>query len=191
MGSAYEKGIEMSVLSLDNATFGGVGGSFFRQDATLVVVYVSDEPDYSIGGWASYISFFDALKPAGTFIPYAVVGDVPAGCLYQYGNFTRTAQAGYGYWDLVDHYGGNWYSICATDWGVQLQDLAHEVTERRVFNLDESDPIESTIDVYVNGQLTPEWSYDVVMNSIIFNEGHIPVEGQTILIDYAVWGCYE
>ena len=191
MGSGHERGIQMSVNSLSDANYAGPGGTFFRQDAILVVIYVSDEPDYSNPNWQSYISFFDTLKPQGGFIPYGVIGDTPTGCQYQTGTGTRTAQAGYGYWDLIDHYGGNWYSICATDWGVQLQDLAGEVTNRRTFVLSEADPIEETIAVYVNGQLTTEWTYDSNDNWVVFNEGHVPEEGQTITIDYATWGCGE
>jgi len=187
-GSAYERGIQMARDSLYNGS-AAPGGAFFRQGSKLVVIFVSDEPDQSIGGWYSFVPFFNAIKPLGDFIPYAVIGDTPSGCLYTYGNYTRTAQYGAGYWNLVDHYGGSWYSICAQDWGVQLQDLADEVTEKRVFNLDESDPIEMTIEVYVNGQLIIEWTYDAAMNAVIFNDGHVPEEGQTIIIDYALWGC--
>ena len=103
----------------------------------------------------------------------------------------RTLQPGTGYWDLIDYYGGSWYSICATDWGVQLQDLAGEVTGRRMFELDEPDPIKETIEVTVNGQITTTWEYDENTNAVIFAEGHVPEEGQTIVIDYAVWGCGE
>jgi len=184
MGSGMEKGIEMAERSLSTSTAAGPGGSFFRDDATLVVIFVSDEPDHSAGGWASYISFFDALKPAGKFIPYGVIGDPPSGC-----SPYPSAQYGAGYWDLIDLYGGSWYSICAADWGVQLQDLAGEVTGRRWFALEEDDPIVETIEVHVNGQLTTDWEYDEASNSIIFADGHVPEEGQTIDIDYAVWGC--
>jgi len=186
MGSGMEKGIEMAYQSLSNSSAAGPGGTFFRADAKLVVIFVSDEPDWS-GGWSSYLSFFDALKPAGDFIPYGVIGDPPSGC----GSSYPHASYGAGYWDLIDHYGGSWYSICASDWGVQLQDLAGEVTGRRTFTLDENDPIVDTIEVAVNGQVTGDWEYDEASNSIIFAEGQVPAEGQTITIDYAVWGCGE
>ena len=189
MGSGHEKGIDMASRSLGTAMAAGPGGLFFRESAKLVVIFVSDEPDHSPSGWSSYIAFFDSIKPAGDFIPYGVIGDVPGGCDYQYGNHTRSAAAGYGYWDLIDHYGGNWYSICASDWGVQLQDLAGEVTGRRSFTLDEPDPIEDTIEVAVNGQITTEWLYDPALNAVVFNDGHVPEEGKTINITYAVWGC--
>ena len=39
--------------------------------------------------------------------------------------------------------------------------------------------------------ISADWTYDASLNAVIFNEGHIPVEGQTIDIEYAVWGCGE
>jgi len=190
-GSGTERGIKMSVDSLSNSLHAGPGGSFFRSSAILVVIYVSDEADFSVPNWSSYIPFFEALKPAGDFLPYGVIGDVPGGCTYSgpYGN--RTATAGTGYYDLIDYFGGNWYSICAQDWGVQLQNIANEVTNRKTFLLSQPDPIEDTIHVYVNGQLSTDWSFDSSANTVIFNDGYVPSEGQTITIDYALWGCDE
>ena len=191
-GSGMEKGIEMSYRALSSSTSAGPGSAFYREDATLVVIYVSDEQDWSNPGWSHYLSFFDGIKPTGQFVPYGVISDVPGGCQYTtFNGHVRSLQPGLGYWDLIDHYGGSWYSICATDWGVQLQDLAGEVTGRRMFGLEEPDPIVNTIDVYVNGQSTSMWEYDEASNSVIFAEGHVPDEGQTIQIDYAVWGCGE
>lgn len=189
-GAGMEKGIEMSHKALSSSSSAGPGSNFFREEATLVVIYVSDEQDWSNPGWASYLNFFDNLKPLGQFIPYGVISDVPGGCQYTMSNGAiRTLQPGYGYWDLINHYGGSWYSICATDWGVQLQDLAGEVTGRRMFQLEEDDPILETIEVAVNGQQTTMWEYDETTNSVVFQNGNVPEEGQTIEIEYAVWGC--
>ena len=190
MGGGIERGLQMAKSALQSGA-AAPGGAFFRADAKLVVIFVSDEPDQSIGGWSSYLPFFDAIKPLGDFIPFAGIGDHPSGCTYNYNGLHRNAAFGAGYWDIVDHYGGSWYSICANDWGVQLQSLANEVTERRSFILDEPDPIEDTIEVKVNGQATSEWEYDASLNAVIFSEGHVPTEGQTITIDYALWGCGE
>lgn len=185
-GSGMEKGIQFAKRALSSSSSAGPGSAFFRDDATLVVIYVSDEPDHSDGGWASYLTFFDAIKPSGQFIPYGVIGDYPSGCTATtYGG----AQFGAGYWDMIDYYGGDWYSICATDWGVQLQNLANAMSVRRAYELNEKDPIVSTIEVFVNGQATEDWEYDDTSNSIIFADGSIPEEGQTIDIEYAVWGC--
>ena len=191
MGSGHETGLRESMESLQDANYAGPGGAFFRVDALLVVIYVSDEPDYSPQPDSDFIQFFDTIKPAGMFLPYGVIGDVPQGCQYQTGTGWRNAQAGYGYWDLIQHYGGQWFSICAQDWGVQLQNLAGQVTNRRTFGLEERTPIEDTITVSVNGQVTTEWVFDATDNTVSFNEGHVPTEGQTIEIEYAVWGCGE
>ena len=186
-GSGMEKGVEMAAEALKDPSSAGPGGAFFRPDAKLVVIFVSDEPDHSSPGWSSYLTFFDTLKPVCDFVPYGVIGDYPGGCSisHPYGN----AQFGAGYWHLIDHYGGSWYSICASDWGVQLQDLAGEVTGRRTFGLDETDPIVDTIEVTVNGQATTDWEYDESGNAVVFADGHVPEEGQTVEITYAVWGC--
>ena len=53
------------------------------------------------------------------------------------------------------------------------------------------DPIKETIEVTVNGQAATNWEYDETTNAVIFADGHVPEEGQTIVIDYAVWGCGE
>ncbi len=188
-GSGNEAGIAMAERSLKIGD-AKPGGNFFREEATLIIIFVSDERDHS-GSWSNYISFFDTVKPQGKFVPYGVFGDVPNGCSYSNGNIFRSADAGLGYWNLIDHYGGTWFSICSNDWGVQLQQLAHEVTSRDVFILENLDPIVDTIEVKVNGQITHDWSYESSLNAVVFNNGHIPEAGQTITVDYAIWGCGE
>ena len=192
-GSAFEKGIEMAHRFLSNTDYtsgGAPGSSFWRNDATLVVIYVSDEPDFSIGGWTNYTNFFDTLKPSVDMMRhFAVIGDYPGGCSYQSPYGWRTVGAGGGYWEMTQRYNGDWYSICAPDWGNQMQDLANTVTIRSTFPLDEPDPIESSIIVSVNGQITSGWSYDSAANAIVFDENSIPEPTQTITIEYGIWGC--
>lgn len=185
-GSGQERGLEMSFLALSDPNSAGPGGWFFRVDSKLIIVYVSDEPDNS-DPWNNYINFFDQLKPAGNFIPIAVIGDHPNGCMLSGG----TAQFGAGYWDLVNYYGGSWYSICAQDWGAQLQAIGSQLAGVRSYELEHSDPIIDTIVVKVNGQTVTEWIYDQNSNEVIFNDGFVPEEGQTVEILYAEWGCYE
>jgi len=192
-GSAYEKGIEMAYQFFSNTDplrGGATGTDFWRDDSTLVVIYVSDEPDYSIGTWTNYTNFFDTLKPnVDSMRHFAVIGDYPSGCTYNSIYGWRTVGYGGGYWDMTQRYNGDWYSICATDWGNQMQDLASTVTVRSRFELDEDDPIEESILVSVNGQSVSEWSYDSNSNSVIFNEDSVPEANQTITIEYGIWGC--
>ena len=185
-GAGNEYGLQKSQDALNDPNSAGRGGAFFRNNATLIVIYVSDEPDHS-PSWTPFVTFFNSLKPAGKFVPYAVIGDPPGGCtnLQGYGS----AQYGSGYWDLVDYYGGSWYSICSTDWGVQLESMANQMSGRSSYELEERDPIVDTIVVSINGQVVTDWEYDVNTNSVRFPAGHIPEPGQVIGIDYAIWGC--
>ena len=184
-GSGIEKGIQMSVEALSDPNKLGSGSGFFRDTAYLVVIYVSDEKDWSTPGWISNVQFFDGLK-GGNFMPFAVIGDPPNGCTYSW----RNVQYGAGYWDLVNHYGGSWYSICAADWGAQLQSLGSQVITRSRFTLSEIDPVEETIKVYVDGEELEEgWSYDLTTNQIVFESGSVPEPGETIRVEYALWGC--
>ena len=193
MGSAYEKGIEMAHRALQNTDYdtgAAPGTSFWRNDATLVVIYVSDEPDFSIGTWTAYTSFFDTLKPnVDMMLHFGVIGDYPSGCTWSNGLYHRNVGFGSGYYDMTQRYNGDWYSICATDWGNQMQDLANTVTVRSTFELEEDDPIESSIIVSVNGQNTTGWTYDPVTNSVVFDENSVPEPSQTITIEYGIWGC--
>ena len=188
MGSGMEQGIEMAFQAFSNPTVAGPGSNFFRDEASLIVIFVSDERDWS-APWTTYIQFFDDLKPAGLFTPYAVIGDWPNGCQGTTSSRPFNIEFGAGYWDLVNYYNGQWYSICAQDWGLQLQNLGATLSSRATYALDYPDPIEDTITVTVNGQITTDWSYDPATNAITFTIGHVPEEGKTIDIDYAVWGC--
>jgi len=190
-GSAHEKGIQFAEQSTLNTIYAGPGGDFFREDATLVIIFVSDEPDHSDGGWAAYTHHFDTLKDSDKFLPVAIVGDSPSGCTGTFGSYTRTIPYGSGYYDFIDYYGGQFYSICESDWGIQMEDLADTVSTKRAFPLSESNPVEDTIEVYINGQLTDtsKWEYNDVDNEVRFGEGEEPEEGDTIELVYAIWGC--
>jgi len=191
-GSGTEMGLEMAFWALSDPASAGAGGMFFREQADLVVIFVSDEPDHSPRAIYDYTSFFENLKPIGMFIPYAVIGDVPGGCqAVHFNGGTYGVQAGEGYWDVVDYFSSSWFSICASDWGTQLQTLASDITGRWSYTLGEPDPIVSSIEVNINGQISADWSYNSNTNAVEFVSGIVPDSGDTIEINYAVWGCYE
>jgi len=190
-GSGMERGVEMAYEALQAPSVAGPGSTFYREHANLAIIYLSDEPDFSTGSWINYTWFFDNIKPSVENVKmYGVIADYPAGCDYITANgITRHLNPGYGYYEIINYYNGSWYSICAPDWGIQLKDLAEQVSNTSTFQLSETDIIEESIEVYVNGQLTEAWIFDDSTNSVIFNEGSTPREGQTIEITYAIAGC--
>ena len=175
-GSANEMGLEMLRQSHM------INIQWFRPGAHFVAIFLSDEPDASPGSVANYINYFDSYYPQGMFLPYAIIGDVPWGC--------TDAWAGLGYWDLTMAYNTNWWSICSVDWGSQLQDIATSIASASSFVLNHPSPKENTIEVRVNGQLQQNnWTYNSNLNSIIFDFGSMPQQGDWVEISYEIWEC--
>ena len=76
-------------------------------------------------------------------------------------------------------------SICATNYGLQMETLASDSILRRAFELSET-PIEESIVVTVDGYLTSAWTYDATENAIYFDASAVPATASEIYIDYAV-----
>lgn len=159
--------------------------NFMRPNATLIAIFVSDEEDHSLNSINSYVNSFNSLKP-NAFIPYGIIGDVPAGC----SKYPLIASAGFGYWELINHYGSQWWSICEEDWGNQLQEIAHDISLMLTFPLDDPDPFVDSITVKVNGQVIGTgWSYDPNLNAVVFDYANAPEQGDSIDISYSSWSC--
>ena len=182
-GSGWEKGLEFFNYCISP---GGECRSHLRSDAMLVAIFLSDEPDHSNIVIGNLISNLYQLKP-GLFSPYAIIGDVPGGC--NSGNGLNAAE-GLGYWDFIQQYSSQWWSICDTDWGGQMEEIAETVSIRTEFPLSEPDPHIDTIKVWINGQLIEEgWKYDEENNTVVFDRQKAPQPGDSIDISYSPWGC--
>lgn len=188
-GSTMEAGLYYSYLSTTPGNPAGPAGSFLRDSAKLVVIYVSDEPDHSSYimssmSEADYVDHLRSLKSSTNLIAaHAVAGDYPGGCSTNGG-----AQFGDGYYDVVTSLGGSFLSICADDWGGSMDTLARESVVTSTFVLTEH-AIDGTIEVWVDGVLSSDWYYDEIINAVQFNAA--PPEGSKVEIMYAVWSCEE
>ena len=82
---------------------------------------------------------------------------------------------------------GSTLSICATDWGTPMEQLAVESMINNSFPLSDNKPVEQTIEVTVDGIISYDWSYDSVYNAIIFDSMSIPLNKQIIEVNYAIF----
>ena len=181
-GSGWEKGLEM----LESCMLSGDCVGWMRPNAKLIAVFLSDEPDHSTATVISFINSYDSIKP-DMFVPFAIIADPPQGCT---NNTGWSNQAGWGYYDIVQHYASQWFSICDEDWGSQLESLAQTISVKTIFELDSEDPHMDTIRVWINGQLIETgWYYDETMNSVVFEFESAPEDGDTIEVGYSSWGC--
>ena len=192
-GSAYEKGLWYAYESTTTGdASSGSSTGFQRSGARLVVVYVSDEPDFSDHSYGSggsttmtpsdYSASLLSLKSSSALVSaHAIAGDYPTGCTSNGG-----AQFGEGYYDVVSDLSGTFMSICASDWSTTMDTLARESLSQLAFALSDT-PIEDTIQVSVDGISSTDWVYETSSNTVIFTVS--PPDGSSIIIDYAIWGC--
>ena len=194
-GSAYEKGLWYAYESTTTGDASpGAATGFFRSDARLVVVYVSDEPDFSHqthGGGGSTImvpsdysaSLLSLKSSSDLVIAHAIAGDYPSGCTTNGG-----AQFGDGYYDVVTVLGGTFMSICASDWSTTMDTLARESLSQSAFALSDT-PIEDTIEVLIDGTPSGDWTYEASSNTVFFST--IPADGSSVDVTYAIWAVCE
>ena len=192
-GSAHEKGLWYAYESTTTGDASpGSSTGFQRSSARLVVVYVSDEPDFSdhaySGGGSTTMTPSDysasllSLKSSSSLvIAHAIAGDYPSGCTTNGG-----AQFGEGYYDVVNDLGGTFMSICASDWSGTMDTLARDSLAQVAFALSDT-PIEDTITVTVDGIASSDWSYEASSNTVIFTVS--PADGSTIDISYGILSC--
>jgi hypothetical protein len=188
-GSGTERGLQYGYSALTQAINNqSPNQGFWRQDAGLRVVYVSDEPDQS-GDWGTYLSYYQGLKAdPSTVILSAICGTngfVAQSCSGPGGS----ASPGSGYVDVANSTGGVLGSICDSDWSTVLTNLAWiTVNLADTFTLTYV-PITNTIEVYVDGSLqTMGWSWDANLNAVVFSPSYVPQDGAVIQILYDYYG---
>jgi len=150
---------------------------FYRPDARLSVIIVTDEDDHSDKEPSFYANFFRNLKGAANADKVTVHGVLGNGCSTASGNGDR-------YSAVITATGGTIESICTTDWGRSLVNLAQST-----FGYSLRFPLSGTpvggVTVRVDGQIVSTgWSYDSSTNHVVFTEAAAPPPGSRIDITY-------
>jgi len=176
-GGYYTESLLTVGLNAVNQMGSGCNGSFMRPNAMLHLVMVSDEPEQSSNSWSYYVQEMINQKGSAALVRIsAIAGDYPSGCY--------SAAYGSGYYEAANYTGGAFLSICASSWASYMQILAATSINQDTFELS-APAAESTIEVYVNGNLrTDKWYYDAGLQSVILQDD-IPEGGDKIKIDYA------
>lgn len=176
--AATELALTEPLLSTDNA-------GFYRDDASLAVIWFSDEPEQSTEDAQHYIDFFNGLKADPTRLSLsAIVGDYGTGCSVVCEDVQEDAQPGDKYIDVANAFGGVVASDCTCDLTEALADIgADAIALFTSFPLSDT-PASDTITVYVDASSSSAWSYDASSNTVAFSDP--PSEGQTVTITYEV-----
>jgi hypothetical protein len=173
-------------LALSEPLRSGYNQEFYRDDARLVIIFLSDEPDQSAPDAASYIGFLDALKPdhEKTFVA-AIVGDRDDGCNNSCAGEPQDANPGTKYLDVAEAFDGFEESICTCDLAPAMERMGFESTWYvRSFPLSSPPGDASMLHVWVDGADATGWSYDEAENSVVFDSA--PTLGSEVVVRYPV-----
>lgn len=166
---------------------GGYNRGFVREDAALVLVFVSDEEDQSPGTLDFYVDFFKNIKGfrnEAQFAAHAIVGAVngqAAECATNNGN----ADAGRRYVEVANRTNGDVYSICDANFGDSLRRIGEDAFGLPVQFFLSRPAVAATVEVSVDGQARADgWVYDPPSNSVVFDADRVPQAGSTITVEY-------
>ncbi|MCB9795504.1 MAG: choice-of-anchor D domain-containing protein [Alphaproteobacteria bacterium] len=184
-GQYTEAGFMIIRQALSEQNRAGCNAALLRDNAIMNWVLVSDEPEQSPPSftWNQAVPYILSQAP-GSYI-HTIVGPLPNGC--------ETAEPGTGYIEASGATGGLNRSICDTNWGDHLTQLAELATVAHLadtFYLTH-DPQPETIEVYVEGEKVEEgWRYNEEANTIVFDEDAIPGEGEQVsALYYSGFAC--
>jgi len=170
---------------------GGYNRSFLRDDASLELVFVSDEEDQSRAELSFYIDLFKSIKGfRNTSLLHAssIVGP-DRGCSTSSGS----ADPGRRYMEVSRATGGEVASICDSDFSRALTDIGNRAFGLRIEFFLSRAADASTVQVFdlnnctASATRTPRtagWTFDVSTNSVVFTESTAPQPGECFEVEY-------
>jgi hypothetical protein len=158
---------------------------FYRQDAKLALLFISDDDDESGPTVASYEAALLALKNGdpSMLTASAIAGPVDTSCPLSTGPAPR-------YLQMAHDLGGAFVSICSPDWTAAFVKVAgSSFGPQSVFKLSMPATNPPGVQVQVNGlAVTTGWTYQPATNSVVFDPAQVPAVGSTVSITYNL-GC--
>lgn len=177
-GSADEQGFEATQAAIDTHGSGHNAG-FERADAALSVIVLSDEDNSSFQSSASFISWFEALKPSDELTTFSAI------CENAFFSCTKYSEA-------ANATGGIVGDIASASYSSVLNTISFASAGLTVnFDLAQVPSDLSRMAVDVDGVAVPNdfnngWTYDSADNSITFRGSSVPDPGARGTISYPV-----
>jgi len=195
-GAGYEMGLQGAFLALTDPLVHGTNADFLRDDASLSIIFVSDEEDASPQTDNDYINAFFAVKgqrARDVFNASALTVTDESVCTAQE---AASSYPGSRYVDVATQTHGLTGNICAD--GVSFDNIVTDLSLNvsrltdTFYLSDTPDPV--TLQVSVNDVTIPcddgSWSYDLVNDqgedkpAVIFDRASLPETGSRIAIRY-------
>jgi hypothetical protein len=153
--------------------------TWMRDDASLLVVFVSDEDDQSMHDMLSLDDFIDwySIQRETVFLS-SIVNLDPADSTCN----NSTHNTGERYIDATTYFGGIIVDICSDDWSTGVADATKQVEPYEEWTLNYI-PIEDSIRIFYDGVVNSGWVYDSTTNVVDFT-GNMPESGVLVEISY-------
>ncbi len=197
----WEEGLEASRLALSPPLIDSVdapatpeandgNAGFLRPEASLYVLYISDEEDAGLVDPARYVEFLRSLKPGRPDL-------VSASAILGVPSCTTAPSVGTRYMQVVNAMGGMIADICSPDWGGLLERIGDDAfTPQATFPLS-TEPDGRDLTVQRNGtdvpmtaaDGSPNWHFDPSVGlhgAVVFEQNRLPGPADTVSITYAV-----
>lgn len=171
----YEKGMDAVKRYIQ---YNQDAQNWMRQDAALLIVFVSDENDASGISTTDFISWISLVR-AEVFVTSVVnVDPTISACPTEY----SIIDIGLNYMSISTHFGGTTIDICSTDWSSGVTQAAQQIQMIEEIVLDFVPVDIDHIEVFVDNVLWPDWTWDEPTNTIFFTT--TPPEGSIITVSY-------
>jgi hypothetical protein len=170
----YREGGLESVQGFMNANLDAY--QWLRPDAALLIVFVSDEDDWSVQDFITWVSLQrDAVYVSAIVNVDPSISECP-------NTYNHAQDVGHRYMDVANFFGGIIIDICAEDWTQGVAQASQQLQLVEEIALDHVPVSDQHIEVFVDGAIWVDWIYDSATNIIKFTV--VPPEESLIEVVY-------
>ena len=156
--------------------------TWMRQDASLLIVFVSDEDEQSFNNYPTTASFISWLNTKRSDIHITSIVH-----FQQYLSLCNNSSTMVGdrYLEAVDLTGGTKIDICTDDWSVGITEALNQVEPYNHYELSKRVKYPQYLQVFYDGRPVhpDEWRYDAASNTVWFN----PLPDANVLVEIAYY----
>ncbi len=152
---------------------------WLRPNVSLLIVFVSDENDYSTQSVAQFTSWITYQRPQVFVASIVNVDPIISLCPH---DFNPNLDIGLKYIAASNYFNGDVIDICTPDWSTGVAQALQQVHLIDEIQLDYTPVDIDHIEVLVDNVIWTDWSWDEPNNKIVFTT--IPPEGSIISVSY-------
>ena len=172
----HEKGFDAVRSYMGN----GYASTWMRQDAALLIVFVSDEEEQSYSNFPNTSDFINAISSQREYVFISSIVQLKEGdteC-----QPAAPINEGKRYVEAADALPGQKIDICSEDWSQGVADAGTQVTQYDYWDLSHVPLYNDRIYVFIDGVPNYDWYYEPTENRVYFNT--MPDEKSLVEIAY-------